>query len=237
MTAESSEVQAIFERWSLYEKVIRLNYMCHQQMIQVIQGAVEQIDGPLRVLDLGCGDGWMASQGLKNGSLETYHGIDLSESALAVARQHLEPLGGSLNLHRGNFLEFLDDEFTPTPNLILASYSLHHFSGNDLQWLLSRLRSHLSADDGLFVWIDIKCEPGESRPEYMDRFHNQLLPTWDSLTPSQMGEVIDHMTQSDFPLEIEEQHQLAREAGLEPEDCLYSDDYYAAHTLRRAESK
>ena len=64
MNAESREVQAIFERWTLYEKVIRSNYMRHQEMIRVIQQAVRQIDQPLRVLDLGCGDGWMASQGL-----------------------------------------------------------------------------------------------------------------------------------------------------------------------------
>lgn len=233
MTAESREVQAIFERWTLYEKVIRLNYMRHQEMIRVIQQAVKQIDQPLRVLDLGCGDGWMASQGLREGSVESYLGIDLSDSALREAEQNLRPLGDTVELRQGNFHEVMETHPGITPNLILSSYSLHHFSGSDLRWLIRRIGETLETDQGVFLWIDLKCEAEETRDEYMSRFHDQFLPQWDALSEEQRDEVIDHMLQSDFPLTLREQHAVASEAGLHEPSCLYQDDYYAAHAYRR----
>lgn len=234
MTAESREVQAIFERWTLYEKVIRLNYMRHQEMIRVIQQAVRQLDQPLRVLDLGCGDGWMASQGLSEGSIDHYLGIDLSEPALREAEQNLRPLSQNVELRQGNFHELMERHPGIHPNLILTSYSLHHFSGPELSWLLRRIGETLDTDHGVFLWIDLKREPEETRGEYMSRFHDHLLPEWNALTTEQRDEVIDHMLQSDFPLTLGEQHSLASDAGLHEPRCLYQDDYYAAHTYRRA---
>lgn len=234
MTAESREVQAIFERWTLYEKVIRLNYMRHQEMIRVIQQAVEQIGRPLRVLDLGCGDGWMASQGLSQSSVESYLGIDLSESALRQAEQNLRPLGENVDLRQGNFREVMESHPGMTPNLVLTSYSLHHFSGSELRWIVQRIGETLDSDHGVFLWIDLKCEADETRGEYMSRFHDHLLPEWNALTTEQRDEVIDHMLQSDFPLTLREQHSVASDAGLHKPSCFYQDDYYAAHTYRRA---
>ena len=236
MTAESQEVQAMFEQWTLYEKVIRLNYMRHQEMILAIKNSVQKISQPLRVLDLGCGDGWMAGQGLAGGSIEDYVGIDLSESALQEAKRNLSSLGKNISLRQGNFHDVMQSQLDLKPNLILTSYSLHHFSGSELNWLLRRIGETLDPDHGLLLWVDLKCEPQESRDGYMSRVHDQFLPTWDALTGEQKDEVVNHMLQSDFPLTLQTQHELALEAGLDHPNCLYQDDFYAAHEYRRTPS-
>ncbi|MFN4905533.1 MAG: hypothetical protein ACK5EO_03460, partial [Planctomycetota bacterium] len=52
----------IFNSWDLYGNIVRNNWMRHEQMSQFIQNATE--GRKLHVLDLGCGDGAMARNGL-----------------------------------------------------------------------------------------------------------------------------------------------------------------------------
>ena len=59
--ASFSHVKQTFEDWSMFETVIRHNYMHHEDLVQLLADVVREIAGPLTIVDLGCGDAWLAS--------------------------------------------------------------------------------------------------------------------------------------------------------------------------------
>ncbi len=123
----------LFRQWSLYERVVRFNHMCHREMDSALRVAIAGVRQPLRVLDLGCGAGELAWSGLREALVSEYVGIDLSEDAIAQLQAKAVPgtedARGRVTGICGDMQEELgrlpDDRF----DLILASYSIHHFPG------------------------------------------------------------------------------------------------------------
>src|SRR4051794_26031761 len=81
-------MDAIFDQWDLYARIVAGDYMRHAELISRLRGMLPRDGRPLRVLDLGCGDGSLARRSLADVPVGRYVGIDLSADAVARARAH-----------------------------------------------------------------------------------------------------------------------------------------------------
>jgi ubiquinone/menaquinone biosynthesis C-methylase UbiE len=227
MSSNVPEGAEIFEDWSLYDKVIHFNFMQHREMGEVIRTIAGTTAQPLRVLDLGCGDGRMGGEGLRGMPVASYVGVDLSQAALEAARDRLAHLDCPIELRHSDLAAALLKSFEPSPNLILASYSLHHYHQAELAASMVRLEQIL-APGGVFIWIDIERHEQETRAEFLARFHRQQLKAWHAFADAEIEEVFAHMCEADFPLTAVEKQQLTTSAGLKLQSTPFQDDCYAA---------
>ncbi|UCC23966.1 MAG: methyltransferase domain-containing protein [Gemmatimonadales bacterium] len=96
--------------------------------------------GPLRVLDVACGDGEvavrLAARAQRAGVPLEVHACDRSPHALNQAREKSAAAGVGLQLHR---LDVLQDRLPVGFHLVTATLFLHHLSDDDAVELLRRL--------------------------------------------------------------------------------------------------
>jgi SAM-dependent methyltransferase len=77
----------LFRDWDLYARIVHHNWMRHREVSDCVAERLAPLDRPLRVLDLGCGDGQLSRRGLRSSWLAAYTGVDLSAGALETLRQ------------------------------------------------------------------------------------------------------------------------------------------------------
>ena len=56
-----SRIKETFENWAMYEAVVRNNYMFHNELVNGLKSIAAEVPGGLRIVDLGCGDSWLAT--------------------------------------------------------------------------------------------------------------------------------------------------------------------------------
>lgn len=222
----------VFQQWSLYDMVIHFNYMRHREMNSMLRACARQLDRKLRVLDLGCGDGRMAIEGLKNLCIESYTGVDLSSDALVKARTELPEICRQVKLLHSDLEQVLGEDWNEKPNFIIASYSLHHFPHDSMNRIIQKIARVLE-ENGVFIWIDLQRYEFETRQEYLERFWRNHLPDWKALDDSQKTSVIEHMSGADYPLKSTEKRNLATTAGLLWRATPYQTAEYACDVFER----
>lgn len=196
----------IFNSWDLYDNIVRNNWMCHQQMADFIrkaaylQASTADPSRPakkLRILDLGCGDGAMARNGLAGIDIESYIGIDLSQDALKLLTQS-SGLGPNPQAIHGDLFESIKTLPSESQDVILASYSLHHFHQEQKESILTEVRRVLS-QHGFFLWIDIACLEEEDRSGYVSRIKQEIQNQWKPMPAQDAQDAIEHIRNHDFP--------------------------------------
>jgi len=193
----------IFHSWDLYDNIVRNNWMMHRQMASVIQkvalelSATQNTNPKLRVLDLGCGDGAMARNGLKDCPVEKYVGVDLSQDAL----MHLETrqgLGPNVQVLRGDIATSIEELPPEAFDLVLASYSLHHFESAQKKAILQQIR-RLLTPTGVLLWIDIARFDREDRSGFIARIEQEIQSRWIPMPSEHRHDAIEHIRNYDFP--------------------------------------
>jgi 2-polyprenyl-6-hydroxyphenyl methylase/3-demethylubiquinone-9 3-methyltransferase len=106
----------------------------------------------LRVLDLGCGGGFMAEAMAAKGARVT--GVDIAAEALAAARRHAEQQGLAIDYRegRGEALPFADAAF----DVVVSCDALEHVE--DLGRVLDEV-ARVVTPDGLFLFDTINRNP------------------------------------------------------------------------------
>ena len=94
--AEGSSKQSndFFDKqWCIYQKILNNNYMSHRECYDKLHRfLVGYFHKPYSLLDLGCGDASFTASGLSHTPIAAYKGIDLSETALEIAKNNLSEL-------------------------------------------------------------------------------------------------------------------------------------------------
>ena len=227
-SAETSG-HAIFQKWDMYSIVVRENYMRHAEITRCVSEVIGTVDGPFHVVDMGCGDAWLAATVLKSHPVQRYLGIDLSAAALDDARTRL-PIGSGSSSEQFDFV--CSDIRTALPavpsgsaNLVMASYSLHHVSQAEKRALLREIRRIL-IPGRMFVWTDVVRQPGHSRTETLQLIEQDMRQNWTALTADNIDRAVAHINEADFPEDADWMTSTARECGLAPSPPLFRDALY-----------
>ena len=220
-------VKQVFEQWSLYDAIIQHNYMRHSELIDGLRVFVNDLSSPLDILDMGCGDAWLAHHVFAQAKIRSYHGVDLSESALKKAAHQLDPWVGHIRFTCGDIATFLGNAASESSSLVLMSYSLHHFASENKQQILRDIQRVL-IDGGHFLWVDLARQNQEDRETFLQRVTTHIRQEWSVLNAEQTSQAVDHVLASDFPETEGWMQSQPRQIGLEPLGCLYRDAYFGA---------
>lgn len=222
-----ARVKDTFEEWAMYEAVVEHNYMLHVELIDVLGRWAAASGRPLAILDLGCGDAYLPTQAFRAAEVKEYSGVDLSESAIERAREKLSLWSGRANLTCGNLLEYIGSVPDASKNLVLASYSLHHFHNPQKEAILAECHRVLEPG-GTLVWIDAVMRDGETRDEYLTRQTHAFRHEWIGLAEEQREKVVAHIWESDFPETAAWMNRATAEAGFTPGELMLGDELFAA---------
>ena len=233
----SPEGYELFRQWNLYQRVVHFNHMRHRELIATLQTALNELGQPLRVLDLGCGAGELAWKALETTSVNEYVGIDLSESAVEqlLARQPPGTMGPAVPVVGicGEMLRELQKLSSARFDLVIASYSLHHFPGPQKVPVLQEIARVISPG-GAFIWIDLLRADGESANHYLERTCARIRQEWHSLSPEEREATCAHALTCDYPEQASTMQQMLAGSTLLTGKLLYRDDFYGSWLFRSA---
>ena len=193
-----SRVKETFENWAMYEAVIRHNYMFHQELVAGLKTIAAKISGGLRIIDLGCGDAWLAAHAFCDANVESYLGIDLSESAIRRAQENT-----ALGTGTHNWCVIT----LPTPSSRCPMRVPISFWRATRCIIFSRMAKptivhncfRILRAGGIFCWIDPARRELENRADFLCRLTDVMQIEWIGLTQPQRDHATEHIWASDYP--------------------------------------
>lgn len=224
---DTAEVRAFFEQWAIYRKIVDLDYLHHRSAYEVIDAALSQIGHPFSFLDLGAGDADCTSRVLVGKPLTKYEAVDLSETALQLAREHTAALGCPVRCTQGDFFQHVR-EMRETFDVAFIGLSLHHLQAAGKRTFLPELRRIINPGGRLIVYEPIR-EPGESRDEVCLRWLRFAETAWTALEPEELAKSKEHIFANDYPEPLADYFEMMTEAGFASAQALYTDpqNFYA----------
>ena len=112
---ETAPTQELFlAQWQVYRKMVDNDYLFHRGAYDCLHRYLrDKVTGPFRFLEVACGDASKSSEALLGTGILEYHGIDISQPALEIARRNLARLSCSVTLSEGDFVTALRDWRAP----------------------------------------------------------------------------------------------------------------------------
>lgn len=211
MNASKNE---FFDQWSAYGEILARNYMHHDDIFRAVAEylAARFERKPFAVLDLGCGNAIHLARALAGRAVSRYVGYDLSEIALAEARENLAGLGCAVRLQRADLRAGMHSEAEKF-DLIVASFALHHLLAPDKQAFFQLAAERLNAGGTVLV-IDTFRASDETRELYLNRYCDWLGRRCHSLDASALNGLLGHIRTCDFPENAGDLARMAGNAGL-----------------------
>lgn len=228
MPDQATDETTLFRQsWTLYDSISEMNYMFHREIYAQITTLLSQrrAIGPYSLLDLGCGNSRFIAPCLKAAKPSRYAGVDLSEAALAEAREYL---GGLENvaLHHKDMLQALQTT-EASFDVIFSGYAVHHLDAKGKQDLFHACAAKL-APGGQFILVDVVREEGQTREHYLEGYLNFMRTQWTAVRPDHLEEACDHVAAYDFPETFSDLKSMASAASLTNVRLL---DRFAQHHI------
>jgi SAM-dependent methyltransferase len=210
------------QQWASYRAVVEHDLMEHQAVAAATAAALESwlaarepgAAAP-RMVDLGCGDLALLAPLLRRLPLGSYTGLDLTAQVLPLAQQTLGNVPYPSQWIEGDLLRWASEAATNGDepiDILHSAFAIHHLSDSEKQTLLKSLRSRI-APGGLFIWVDVFREVGESRDSYLQRYLERVATGWPQLSPEQREHVSRHLAAYDNPAERGAIEATAEAAG------------------------
>ena len=207
------------EEWEVYRKVVENNYFFHREAYATLREVLtEEMAGPFRFLDIACGDANDSIRALVGTRVFHYHGIDLSEPALALARESLGALHCPFELERRDFVAALGDRGLRV-DVAWIGLSLHHLRTPQKLALMRDVRL-IVGECGKFLVYEDAGPDGDTRDAWMKRWDRQR-PAWRGFTAREWDTMTAHTRANDFPETNLTWLKLGYEAGFGRVRCLY----------------
>lgn len=215
----------IFRRnWDLFRNIIKNNYMSHAEAYTKLHNVlITDMPRPFTFADLACGDAYSSSRSLLDTEAAKYVGIDLSETALDLAREEFGDSHIDADFVITDLLNF-HGVVEPPVDVVWVGLSLHHLGFEDKAFFMRKVKEVL-ADGGLFLIYEPVYINGENRLQYCERFKNAVLAEWHTLERDEKQMIIDHVYESEIPETPETWIKLAKDAGFESARQLFTDRY------------
>jgi hypothetical protein len=195
------------------------NLMHHNEVYTELHRILmDEAPRPFRFLDIACGDASCTVECLKGTAVASYHGIDLAQPALDLARTFLETIGCPFKLENRNFLDAAAD-LSESVDVVWIGQSLHHLLLPEKRIVMSMVREILG-ERGLFlIWEPVRLE-GESEVGWYDRFVRDR-PLWSVLSDEDFADIDNHHRTSDHPETDQVWRMLGAEAGFSQVDEIF----------------
>lgn len=218
------EIKAFFETWELYTIVIEENYMIHQEvMSHLIQRLTQLGWTDISVLEVGCGDARVVSEIARRlMNIESYFGIELSRMAMDFASDNLKRKVDEVTLINGDMVEetpYIDQQF----DLVIAGYTIHHLDRKAKVDFLRSLKDRLRPG-GLLIVYNLVSEEDEAPDAFIERLIGLFNSNWSELSPEQVQNVSDHVSQNDKPESWSSWRDIASESGFETQRFPFHDE-------------
>lgn len=218
---DTAEVRAFFEQWAIYRKIVDRDYLHHRGAYEAVDRALAQIGRPFSFLDLGAGDADCTSRVLAGKPLASYQAVDLSETALQLARERTAAFGCPVRCTQGDFFEYVKG-MQETFDVAFIGLSLHHLTASGKRAFLPELRRIVSPGGRLIVYEPIR-DPGESRDEVLARWWRHVESTWTALEPEELAKAKEHVFGNDYPEPLADYFEMMTAAGFSSAKVLYTD--------------
>jgi SAM-dependent methyltransferase len=229
--------QAVFQQeWRIYRTLVDENYLFHREAYTCLRRIlVEGVRRPFRFLDVACGDATASADALAGTAITHYHGIDLSATAVELARSALGALTCPVTLEHADYVEALRDWSEPA-DVIWIGLSLHHLRTAEKLEILRTIRTNLAADGHLLLYENTSPD-GEDREGWLRRWDVQR-PLWTAYTPDEWETITAHVHAADYPETASCWASLAQEAGFaEPLEAFVSpSNLFRLYWLRTGEA-
>lgn len=183
----------------------------------------------IRLLDIGCGDGFFAEELLKDFSPATVTLSDGSPDMLKAAQEKLKDRP-NVEYLQASFQKIIEyDLFTGNFDFIYSSYAIHHLQLADKKRLYSKIYNLLNPG-GCFVHNDV-IAPLSARVEkwyltlwrdWIDQFPDNNASAGMEVIPEKYKESPD-----DFPDSLETHLEILRETGFTDVDCFFKYGIFA----------
>ncbi|NOZ77424.1 MAG: methyltransferase domain-containing protein, partial [Euryarchaeota archaeon] len=183
--------------------------------------------GETRLLDLGCGDGFLAHELLKLDPSIRATLVDASGQMLERARERLAGFG-DVRFVKAAFGELGVSSFEPSEfRLVVSSLAIHHLPMEEKKTLFRCIYSWLEAG-GYFVNIDVLLAP----VQVLDDWYMELWREWIRERRPEGGyeEVIGYHREEEHRRNLdtlEDQLAALKEAGFRDVDCFYKYGVFA----------
>jgi ubiquinone/menaquinone biosynthesis C-methylase UbiE len=227
----------IFQSWGIYGAIYQQNYMRHREIVEAGRRVVARFDRPIDALDLGCGDGQLARESLKQIPVASYVGVDLSEGALAELRKS-PPRGNAdppaeVVCDRRDLRDAIRSQAPSSFDVVLASYSLHHLDepADKLSVLVEIAR--VLKPGGLFLWTDVARQGSETRTQYNTSLEKEIRDRWLEMPKGEVEQVVTHIHAADFPETATWMLDAASHAGLTRPVELFRDRFFGTWSFDR----
>jgi len=228
-----SDVKQVFNQRSMYDAVVEADYMYHAELASTLSDWATKQSQPLRIVDLGCGDSWLATHAFRNAIVAEYHGVDVSEASIEDALNRIGIWPGRATVVAGNLADFLHIQPSESATVILASYSIHHFATDAKVKIINECHRVLSSG-GTFIWIDAVRNSNESRDAYINRLTDVMHNDWTTLTPDQREKACAHVRESDFPETARWMLDHVEAAGFSPPTTILQSNFFDGWTFKKS---
>ncbi len=210
---EPAAAVRFFHAWDTYAKVVAANYMFHREIGEAVTEALRARFGErsFSILDLGCGDAATFAPLLDGFPVRSYRGADLSEAALALARQNLAGLDCPVTLSQADLMSELSD--SEPHDLIYVSFALHHLAAEQ-KAAFFRAAARKLRPGGLLLVADVFREEGQSLTAYLDAYCGYLRDGMVTLEQSERDAIREHIVNFDLPEPPSLLQARAEAAGL-----------------------
>jgi SAM-dependent methyltransferase len=205
---------SFFDTWDTYQQVVACDYMFHREIGTELNLLLRaQCKGrPFSILDLGCGDAATLTPLLEGLALQRYKGVDLSDTALALAAENLKALSCPAELAHADILAALAAE-TFIYDVIYSSFALHHLpTAQKAEFFL--LAAQRLKKGGMLLLVDVVREEDETLEVYYRRYCGWLRSSWSALSEDEQNFVCDHIVNNDLPDPCSILEAQAQAAGL-----------------------
>jgi SAM-dependent methyltransferase len=224
--ARNARITEFFDAWTVYKKAVDHDYLGHRATYAALRAFLEErfAGRPFSVLDLGCGDASFIAAALRGTTASAYTGLDLSATALELARRNLAGVIDEPRLEKVDLLDGLRAA-TTTFDVVSSSYALHHLSLAEKSAFLGHCRRAL-APGGVVAIIDVMRGEAESRDAYIERFTADLARRADAYSPGELEALLGHIRANDFPESLATYARLAGDNGMRVVQAIPVAEYF-----------
>jgi SAM-dependent methyltransferase len=216
----TSDQELFAKGLATYRRVIAANYMAHEQVYNILREVLlnEANDGFV-FADLACGTAPFSAAALADTCVARYIGIDISNPSLEVAKDALAPLACPVELRCQDFVEAIDTWEGPL-DVVWVGQSLHHLRAPEKRAFMGKVERLLSPDGVFLIW-EPTCFEGEDREGWMERFR-RMRPQWPTISDEEFAAFDSHHRASDYAETAGTWKGMAREAGFEQVEELFT---------------